>query len=58
MRLSAKVHILFVHVSTKVGIYLATEKIKVQEIRMVFESLTYGLLKGTPLNLICIVLKL
>jgi len=53
-----KAHDVFVHVTIKVEICLVTEKNEVQEIRMVFGSLTYSLLEGTSLRLVCISLKL
>ena len=50
-------HILFVHVTTKVDICLVTEKNEVQEMRMVFDSLTDVLPKGTSLIPFCNDLK-
>jgi len=57
-RLSSKEHILFVHVTTKAEICLVIEENEVQEIRMVFDSLTDGLHNGTSLSVICNGLKL
>jgi len=54
MRMRPKAHIVFVHVTTEVEIRLVTEKYEVQEFRMVFDSMTDGLSKGTLLSLISI----
>ena len=44
--------------TTEVKVRLVTEKIEVEEIRMVFDSLADVLPKGMSLSLICIGLKL
>jgi len=58
LSLSPQAHILFVHLTTNVEIYLVTEKIEDQEIRMAFYSLIVVFPKGKSLKFIYIGLKL
>jgi len=53
LNLSPKVHILFVHMTTKVEVYFIAKN-DVQEIKMFFDSLTDDLPEDTSLNLTCI----
>jgi len=58
LSLSPRSHVLFVHVITKVEICPLNEENEVQEVRMVFDPLTYGLTKRMSLNVICLGLGL
>jgi len=57
MRLSPKAHILFVHMTTNVEICLITDESEIQEISMIFYSLTNGFPQKVSLSLTCIYLK-